>query len=397
MMDHEVEHDDPLSTVFEEDRAAAAYLLENGTTPEGSTHAIIRKSNAKGNTIRVDMHYAFFEHGGRSYAYCNYFDITGMKENEQRNQAMYDELNNEIQTLSGDRLAVIRSNLEDGVVIGDAAAISKGSIFPKQRSGRYMDYITEQVLPAAYSDVHDREKLMHFLSPETVAAALEDQESYSVDVTCEIDGEIFYKRFMFYAVDASVNFYVLLKSDYTAMQAARNEQLKTALEEARQANVAKTAFLSNMSHEIRTPMNAIIGLDNIALNEDDLSPKTREHLEQIGVSTRQLLGLIKDILDMSRIESGRIVLSAESVATFEDKSTLRFTVSDTGIGIDRNYLPRLFEAFSQENIANTSRYGGLGLGLALTKNIVEIMNGSITVESEKHKGPSCCSRRRQHL
>ena len=232
---------------------------------------------------------------------------------------------------------------------------------------------------------------------ETVAAALEDQESYSVDVTCEIDGEIFYKRFMFYAVDASVNFYVLLKSDYTAMQAARNEQLKTALEEARQANVAKTAFLSNMSHEIRTPMNAIIGLDNIALNEDDLSPKTREHLEQIGVSTRQLLGLIKDILDMSRIESGRIVLSAESVATFEDKSTLRFTVSDTGIGIDRNYLPRLFEAFSQENIANTSRYGGLGLGLALTKNIVEIMNGSITVESEKHKGPSCCSRRRQHL
>ncbi len=303
---------------------------------------------------------------------------------------------------------------------------------------------------------------------ETVAAALEDQESYSVDVTCEIDGEIFYKRFMFYAVDASVNFYVLLKSDYTAMQAARNEQLKTALEEARQANVAKTAFLSNMSHEIRSTMNAIIGLDNIALNEDDLSPKTREHLEQIGVSTRQLLGLINDILDMSRIESGRmvlkteefsfsgmieqintmisgqcrdkgldydcvfsgkledyyigddtklrqvlinilgnavkftpsggrIVLSAESVVTFEDKSTLRFTVSDTGIGIDRDYLPRLFEAFSQENIANTSRYGGSGLGLALTKNIVEIMNGSITVESEKHKGSSCCSRRWQHL
>ena len=133
-------------------------------------------------------------------------------------------------------------------------------------------------------------------------------------MACQIEGDIFYKRFTFYAVDPSLKFYILLKADFTEMQAeqaARNEQLKSALEEARQANVAKTTFLSNMSHEIRTPMNAIIGLDNIALSEEGISDRTREHLEQIGVSARHLLGLINDILDMSRIESGRMVLRSE--------------------------------------------------------------------------------------
>ncbi|MBR1423394.1 MAG: response regulator [Ruminococcus sp.] len=584
------EKDEPLSTVYPEDREAAAYLLTHGQTREGGTHVIIRKRTMKGNIIWVDFHYAFFTHHGNNYAYCNYFDVTGLKENEQRSQAMYDELNREVQSLSSERLAVIRSNLTDGVVeeisgndlfncdrvgesmqvllerrlesmpnpadrkrylehfdikktleyyeqgtdieplvifskrqsgrqcfvkysanmrkdpitgkatifgieteyntekvnellnqkilarqfdmisyivdgsygvvIGDPAAITKGSIFPKQMNGLYMDYITEQVIPAAYTEVHDKEELEKALSPETISEVLEHEESYSVDVTCEIDGDIFYKRFTFYVVDPVARFYILLKSDYTELQkeqAARNEQLKNALEEARQANVAKTAFLSNMSHEIRTPMNAIIGLDNIALNEPGISEKTREHLEQIGVSARHLLGLINDILDMSRIESGKMVLKNEEfsfsgmieqintmisgqcrdkqleydcvfsgtldeyyigddtklkqvlinilgnavkftpapgkillqvdrTANYEDKTTLRFIVKDTGIGIDKDYLPRLFDAFTQEDIANTSRYGGSGLGLAITKNIVEMMNGTISVKSEKFKG-----------
>ena len=77
---------------------------------------------------------------------------------------------------------------------------------------------------------------------------------------------------------------------------------------AEEVSRAKTSFLSNMSHEIRTPMNAIIGLDNIALQKPDLAPKTKEQLEKIGASARHLLSLINDILDMSRIESGRMVL-----------------------------------------------------------------------------------------
>ncbi len=239
--------------------------------------------------------------------------------------------------------------------------------------------------------------------------------------------------------------------------AQQRESLSMALEEANQVNKAKTAFLSNMSHEIRTPMNAIIGLDRIALNDPGISETTREHLEKIGLSAQHLLGIINDILDMSRIESGRMTVKneefsfakalaqvntmisgqcsdkgiayecrvkgpvddyyvgddmklrqvminilgnavkftppggtitfvVEAVSRFNGRSTLRFIISDTGIGMSQDFLPKLFDAFSQEDSSSTSRYGSTGLGMAITKSIVELMNGTIAVESEKHKG-----------
>ena len=347
-----------------------------------------------------------------------------------------------------------------GVAIGDAANIGKGSIFPKQRNGNYMRYLREQVLPAASEAVHDRDELLESLLPETIGRKLAEHEPYTVDVTCDIDDEIFNKRFMFYLVDPKTEFYILLKSDITELlreQREQNNLMAQALEEARQANVAKTAFLSSMSHEIRTPMNAIIGLDSIALKEPGLSPRTREQLEKIGGSARHLLGLINDVLDMSRIESGRMTLkneefslasmieqinamihsqcndrgleyeceihgsvdeyyigddmklkqvlinilgnavkftpapgkvsfSVERTARFEDHSTLRFIIADTGIGMDAAFLPRIFEAFSQEDGTRTNKYGSTGLGMAITKNIVEMMNGNISVRSQKGVG-----------
>ena len=95
--------------------------------------------------------------------------------------------------------------------------------------------------------------------------------------------------------------------------AEQRESLSAALEDANQANKAKTAFLSNMSHEIRTPMNAIIGLDRIALNDPAISEATREHLEKIGLSAQHLLSIINNILDMSRIESGRMSVKKRPV------------------------------------------------------------------------------------
>ncbi|MER2151796.1 MAG: response regulator, partial [Candidatus Limivicinus sp.] len=239
--------------------------------------------------------------------------------------------------------------------------------------------------------------------------------------------------------------------------AEQRESLSAALEDANQANKAKTAFLSNMSHEIRTPMNAIIGLDRIALNDTGISETTREYLDKIGLSARHLLSIINDILDMSRIESGRmsvkneefsfaellgqvntiisgqcrdkgiayecrvkgavddyyigddmklrqvminilgnavkftpaggtVTFDVESVARFDGKSTLRFIISDTGIGMSKDFLPKLFDAFSQEDLSRTNRSGSTGLGMAITKSIIELMNGTIAVESEKNKG-----------
>ena len=237
----------------------------------------------------------------------------------------------------------------------------------------------------------------------------------------------------------------------------QSQALSDALAAAEEANRAKTAFLSNMSHEIRTPMNAIIGLDSLALRNPELLPETRDYLERIGGSARHLLGLINDILDMSRIESGRMVLrkeefsfrdmleqinnmvmsqcgekglkyecstaggvsdyyigddmklkqvlinilsnaikftdapgriklTVERTAVFEDQATLKFTVKDTGIGMDKAFIPKIFDSFTQENSNRNNKYGSTGLGMAITKNIVTLMNGTISVESEKGVG-----------
>ena len=235
------------------------------------------------------------------------------------------------------------------------------------------------------------------------------------------------------------------------------EALKDALATAEQANRAKTAFLSNMSHEIRTPMNAIIGLNNIAMNDETASERVKEYLEKIGASAQHLLGIINDILDMSRIESGRMVIKTEEFslaksleqvntiisgqcrdkglaydcriaghiddyyigdaiklkqvmlnilgnavkftpaggavhftieegARYDRKAVLKLVFSDTGIGMSPEYLPHIFDAFSQEDSSASNRYGSTGLGMSITKSLVELMNGRIEVESEKGAG-----------
>ena len=347
-----------------------------------------------------------------------------------------------------------------GVVIGDSKNVKRGNIFPKKRDGVYSEYIDSQVVPAASRSVHDPEQLKLALSAETVAQKLEEEDTYTVDVTCEDGGELFFKRFTYCQVDREAKFYLLLKSDITDVLREEREcnlALADALAAAEQANAAKTSFLSNMSHEIRTPMNAIIGLDSIALQTPGLPDQTRDYLEKIGGSARHLLGLINDILDMSRIESGRltlrkeefsfsnmleqittmvqaqcrdkglsfecriigavadhyigddmklkqvilnilsnaikftdapgaVTLTIEQIAKFESNSTLRFVVADTGIGMDEGFLPQIFDAFAQENSSRSSKFGSTGLGMAITKNIVEMMNGTISVKSVKGEG-----------
>lgn len=347
-----------------------------------------------------------------------------------------------------------------GVVLGDSALIGRGSIFPVSRKGDYVQYLDNQVFPVLSGTGEQISEMKAALSLDAIEKNVAPDKPYIVNIACEIGGEIYYKRLDFYSISRDAEFFILLKSDTTEIQRQQMEQnnrLREALKEARQANVAKSAFLSRMSHEIRTPMNAIIGLDNIALHEKNLTAPLRKNLEQIGQSARYLLSLINDILDMSRIESGRVnvkseefsfesfleqikiivggqcadkglnfrcdvigalnkfyigddtklkqillnilgnaikftdaggsvTLEVECTAQYEGQSNFRFTVRDTGIGMDKEYLPKIFDAFSQEDFTTRSSYGGTGLGLTITKNIVEMLNGKISVESERGVG-----------
>ena len=238
-----------------------------------------------------------------------------------------------------------------------------------------------------------------------------------------------------------------------------NAALRSALDAANAANRAKTDFLSNMSHDIRTPLNAIIGMTTIAEAHLDERERLADCLEKIGLSSKHLLAIINDILDMSRIESGKMTVSSETftmadfihslMAVFRPNAeakrqkilldftgivheevlgdplriqqvlvnilsnavkftpeegtislTVRetaetisgdrkfsyyeFTVQDTGIGMDREFIEKIFLPFERDK--NVHHIEGTGLGMAITQNLVKMMNGEITVESEKGKG-----------
>ena len=312
-----------------------------------------------------------------------------------------------------------------------------------------------------------REEFLRFIQPDAIREGLKSERVISYRYMVRRHGHESYEMIRFAGVrhpedrdDHIVHSVGACFTDVdveTRRSLEQSQALSDALKTAEQANRAKTAFLSNMSHEIRTPMNAIIGLNNIAMNDPEIPERTREYLEKIGTSAHHLLNIINDILDMSRIESGRMVIRSEEfafskaleqvntiisgqcrekglhyecrirgkvddyyigddmklrqvminilgnavkftpkggavtfliedVARMGDKATLRFTFRDTGIGMSKEYLPKLFDAFSQEDSSNTSKYGSTGLGMPITKSIVELMNGTISVDSEKGEG-----------
>ncbi|MCM1262840.1 MAG: response regulator [Butyrivibrio sp.] len=254
---------------------------------------------------------------------------------------------------------------------------------------------------------------------------------------------------------------MVLTKDVTQQVIKQKEQtqaLQDALLQAQHANKAKTTFLSNMSHDIRTPMNAIIGFATIAVSHIDNKDQVLDSLQKVLSSSNHLLSLINDVLDMSRIESGKVQIKEQEcnisevihnlvniiqpqvkakqleffIDTFEvtnedviadplklnqifinllsnavkytpaggtvsfrimQKTTFRhgygdyvFIVKDNGIGMSPSFVEHIFEPFERESTVTQSGIQGTGLGMAITKNIVEMMNGTISVESETGKG-----------
>ena len=251
--------------------------------------------------------------------------------------------------------------------------------------------------------------------------------------------------------------YILVMSDRTS-DWKMNQALSEAVRAAETANKAKSTFLSNMSHDIRTPMNAIIGFTTLAVSNIDDKKRVQDYLGKILSSSNHLLSLINDILDMSRIESGKIHLEETEVSLSEvlhdlktiisgqihakqlelymdamdvtnedvycDKTRLnqvllnllsnsvKFTpaggtvsvrirqchgtqkgselyeirVKDNGIGMSQEFVQKIFSPFERERTSTVSRTQGTGLGMAITKNIVDMMGGTIEVQTEQGKG-----------
>ena len=250
--------------------------------------------------------------------------------------------------------------------------------------------------------------------------------------------------------------YILDLSDRTKDKKI-NQRLEDAFHTAENANRAKTTFLNNMSHDIRTPMNAIIGFTNIAMKHEP-EPEVRSCLEKIRESSDHLLTLINDVLDISRIESGKIKFAPIGVDIVEVADTVlsimygflsnrnitfhthlaipetryvladavrirevlvnilgnavkftgdggsitftsdylpgaddrhmivRYRVTDTGVGMTKEFVKHIFDEFSQEESSARTYYKGSGLGMAISKRYVDLMDGNISVESEKGKG-----------
>ena len=392
-------------------------------------------------------------------------DWQALQQQLQAQQLLRERQDKLITALSSDYWSVyyIELDKDEGVCYQDHADIKDGlkvgERFP------YLATVTEYA--NKYVTESYREEFLRFTCPDAIREALKEERVIAFRYMVSRNGKETYEMTKIAGVrhpedrdDHIVHAVGLCFTDVDAETRKNMETAQTlndALATAEQANRAKTAFLSSMSHEIRTPMNAIIGLDNIALNNPDLSPKTRESLEKISASAHHLLSIINDILDMSRIESGRMMIRQEefyftqtleqvntmiggqcrdkglnyecriignvndyyigddmklrqvlinilgnavkftpaggkvrfivqNVARFEGNSTLRFIISDTGIGMSEEYLPKIFDAFSQEDSSSTNKYGSTGLGMSITKSLVKLMNGNIEVESEKGRG-----------
>ena len=313
-----------------------------------------------------------------------------------------------------------------------------------------------------FDDIHEIEHLLRTDESEHILDQLSDilpgeQRLWDREYIHQITGEELWFRVAAFCTDIQGETkYILDLSDRTKDKKI-NQKLADAVHTAENANRAKTIFLNNMSHDIRTPMNAIMGFTDIAMKYHP-KPEVENCLQKIRESSEHLLTLINDVLDISRIESGKIKFAPIGVDIVEVTDTVlsimygflsnrnitfhthlavpetryvladavrirevlvnilgnavkftgdggsitftsdylpgaddrhmivRYRVTDTGVGMTKEFLKHIFDEFSQEESSARTHYKGSGLGMAISKRYVDLMGGNISVESEKGKG-----------
>ena len=383
---------------------------------------------------------------------------------EQSNREMQEQLAI-VKALSRDYTNVFAINEENGTarIIKLEGYVTEGLKKESKEEQPYGPILNRYIQDRVHPE--DQEDLTQALSLDKVREQIDLNGEYMGSYRIQSDGEDHYFQYTYVKVgeNAPGKASFILAGFRNIDEMIRNEQeqkavLSEALAQAQHANTAKTTFLNNMSHDIRTPMNAIIGFTTIAASHIDNKDQVKDCLQKVLSSSNHLLSLINDILDMSRIESGKVQIKEQEcnlselihslvniiqpqvkakqlelfIDTFEvanedviadalkmnqvfinlmsnavkytpaggtvsfrimQKTTFRhgygdyvFIIKDNGIGMSPEFVEHIFEPFERESSVTQSGIEGTGLGMAITKNIVEMMNGSISVESEQGKG-----------
>ena len=388
------------------------------------------------------------------HAAVSFMDVSEEKETQHQLEQM-----DIVKALSSDFTEITQVDLEKNTSIpfksrGEMVDEDRRKVHPYSETWAWI--IEKHVHPS------EREAFQAKVSAAALENALREADTLVIPFRATLDGSE-YHHYQVKLVTAGHDRHHLILGIRGADAEVRAEEerrklLQDALAAAEHANRAKTTFLNNMSHDIRTPMNAIIGFTALAAAHIDNKQQVADYLGKISVSSEHLLSLINDVLDMSRIESGKMKIEEKEVhlpdilhdlrtiiqanvhakqlelyidtvdVVHEDvicdklrlnqillnliSNAIKFTkpggmlsirvieksgapsgyasyefrVKDSGIGISKEFQKHIFEAFTREQTSTVSGIQGTGLGMAITKNIGEMMGGTITVESEIGKG-----------
>ena len=445
------------ASVVSEDKEMMRERIGSLSKEGDSVNVEYRVRHTDGRVLHVMGNIKLIKENGELLYQRFLLDITEQKAQEIIKERLHNEM---IKALSLDYSMVCYFDLDTG----------KGRVL--RRADNDKGYPEKIIFDSAmkryideYADEDDKEKLRSILNRENLKNTLENKMVYSFTYKAMVKKRNRMEYFQIKIVRTGDwdNAHGIVMGFHSVDEAMRiekekNSLLENALLQANNANKAKSAFLSNMSHDIRTPMNAIVGFTNLALTHIDNREQVKEYLKKIMGSGNHLLNLINDVLDMSRIESGKMQLdekpcslseilhglhnivntnarakrielhmdtvNVEDEEIFCDKLRLnqvllnllsnaikytndggkvdvkvteikvndndiacyKFVITDNGIGMSEEFVEHIFEPFERERNSTISGIQGTGLGMAITKNIVDMMEGTIEVKSTQGKG-----------
>ncbi len=454
-------------SVVDEDKVKMQKAIKSLKKIGDSVSMEYRVRHSDGKLLYVLGNFKLVEENGETYCQRFLLDRTAQKlqeeEERQKDKRKQEEL---IHALSIDFNLVCFFDLNTGM--GKALRIGecKNDILSPIFSGDLVleDALERYIETGVYEE--DKEPLRKAVSRQQLEKELSGKSILHINYRTTCCGELQY--FQLKIVRAGKwdkNHGIVMGfrcvDEETRAEREKKELLENALSQANRANQAKSTFLSNMSHDIRTQMNAIIGFTALATSHIDNKEKVEEYLKKIMTSGNHLLSLINDVLDMSRIESGKIRLEEELCSLPEIIHGLRsiiqadihakqlelhmdavdvqneevycdrlrinqvllnllsnaikytpsggmvsmmliqkdsasegyanyeFQIKDNGIGMSKEFLSHIFDPFERECNSTISGIQGTGLGMSITKNIVDMMNGTITVNSKQNVGTEC--------